>query len=592
MHALLSMIVALAVTAALTPVIIRLAHQRGWVVAPREDRWHRRPTAIFGGIGIAAGFFSGVLVSSSIGGLNHWALLGGAGAMFLLGLADDIWELSPQFKFLVQVVVASAVVAMGVSMDLLPWKWMNVPLSILWLVGITNALNILDNMDGLAAGVAGVASVVMAISGLMSGLAFQANMAAALAGAAVGFLFYNFHPAKIFMGDCGSLMLGFTLAALGLMGVKGEAGHVILAVIVPLGALVVPLLDTTLVSFVRTTSGRSIAQGGRDHTSHRLVMLGLSERKAVGVLLGISLGCGLGALGLSWLATPLVTLVVAAIVTVVLVFFGVFLGSVEVYGDKGQRRRVRWGPVLGRVVMHKKQLLQIAVDMVLFSASYMAAYLLRFEGRLNPPTLNLVLKSLPVVVGVKMVAMWIFGLYRGEWRYISIHDLIQLVKACLLGSLGVTAAMVLFWRFGHYSRAAMIIDFFLGLMFVAGSRLLVRIFYEAVVGNLAENKKVPVVVFGAGDGGELLLRELKGNPRLPYRVVGFIDDDPAKLNQLIHGVPVLGTRQDLSKVIAEYGVKQVFISILSAPEEGFEDVFELCQRLGVGCQRIRPMIKL
>jgi UDP-GlcNAc:undecaprenyl-phosphate GlcNAc-1-phosphate transferase len=357
---------------------------------------------------------------------------------------------------------------------------------------------------------------------------------------------------------------------------------------VPLGALVVPLFDTTLVSFQRTSHGRSIAQGGRDHSSHRLVFLGLSERRAVLTLLFISLSFGLGSLALSRYASPLAAGVVVALLVIVLGSFGAYLSEVKVYEDGSRRRWLEKSPILGRVILFKKQILQIAVDVVLLSAAYAAAWLLRFEGRVSDYELTLLGQSLPWLLAAKLTCFWLLGLYRGEWRYLSVHDLLQMAKACLAGSL--LTALLFMWLYGFagYSRAAMVIDFMLCYLFVAGSRGLVRIFREKVRGKSG----VPCLIMGAGDGGDLLLRELRNNPSLPYKPVGFIDDDPAKQGHLIHGIKVLGTRQELVYLVEKHGVERVFISILSSPDQGFEDVFAACQALGIQCTRIQPIIKI
>ena len=148
--------------------------------------------------------------------------------------------------------------------------------------------------------------------------------------------------------------------------------------------------------------------------------------------------------------------------------------------------------------------------------------------------------------------------------------------------------LILLYRFESYSRAVMVMDFFLAFMFVAGARSLIRIFREKVRGE----KGVPVLIFGAGDGGELLLRELRNNPSLPYVPVGFLDDDTAKKGKLIHGITVLGTRRELPELIERHGIKRVFISIISSRDEDFADVFEFCGEHKIECTRIQPLIKL
>ncbi|MBU4563769.1 MAG: hypothetical protein KMY53_12550 [Desulfarculus sp.] len=573
---------ALAAAALLTPVVIGLARRLGWVVAPRQDRWHRQPTAIYGGAAIYLAFVVSWLMLGDRDS-QSLVLVGCASGMFLIGLIDDIFEMKPQVKFLAQLLVASVAVALGLCFDLLPWMWLNVPFTLLWLVGVTNAVNILDNMDGLSSGVALSAGAILAMVAAMHGAPEVGLLPAALAGAAGGFLIYNFNPAKIFMGDCGSLFLGFSLAGCTVLG-AGGASNLVLSLLIPVGVLVVPLFDTALVSFQRTSHGRSIAQGGRDHSSHRLVFLGLSERKAVLILIAVSLASGLLALFLHYLST-LVAVVVIAVAVVVFLFFGVFLGGVKVY-DSQERRRLK-SPLLDRVVLHKKQLVQILTDLLLLSAAYTAAWLLRFEGHLGPEQMHLLTKSLPWVLSAKIVCLWLLGVYRGEWRYVSVHAMIQLAKAVLLASLLMVLGVLLLRHGQGYSLSAVIIDFFLSFLFLAGSRFLVRVFTESMV----QKKGDPVLIMGAGDGGELLLRELRNNPALPYSPVGFVDDDPAKLGLLIHGIPVLGTRHDIAGLARKHGVIRVFISILSPVEGGLEEVFAICRQAGLECVRIQPIVE-
>jgi UDP-GlcNAc:undecaprenyl-phosphate GlcNAc-1-phosphate transferase len=269
-----------------------------------------------------------------------------------------------------------------------------------------------------------------------------------------------------------------------------------------------------------------------------------------------------------------------------LLFFGVYLGEVKVYDSA--RKKLRKGAVLSGLVMHKKQLLQIVADLLLLSAAYTASWLLRFDGVLVPGEMKILAKSLPILLAIKMACFWFFGLYRGQWRYLSVYDIIQIIKACFLGSLIHVLALVILFRFEGYSRAVMIIDMLLAFVFVAGARSLIRVFREKVRGVTG----IPVLIMGAGDGGELLLRELHNNPNLKYIPVGFVDDDPSKQGSVIHGIHVLGDRDAIPALIKKHNVERVFISILSSKKHNFDDVFDVCKELGIPCTRIQPMIKL
>ncbi len=587
---LLAFGLAFLVAALATPLVIHLARRWGLVVMPRDDRWHKRPTAVYGGVALYVAYLATFLFTRPHAA-PLWALMFCASGMFLVGLWDDARELRPQVKLLCQIGMAILAVSLGVRLDsdVIPFAWLSIPLTIFWLVGITNALNILDNMDGLSAGVVTVAGAVLALGSIVSESREIGPPAAMLAGAAAGFLIYNFNPAKIFMGDCGSMFLGFTLAGLSVLSTDttAEASHLAMALLLPLGALVVPIFDTTLVSWQRRSHGRSIAQGGRDHSSHRLVFLGFSERRAVSLLLTISALCGAVSLLLTRFATPLISAVVVALLVVGLVFFGIHLGEVQVY-DADKRRR-RWkSPVLQHLLLHKRQALQILADLLLVSAAYAAAWLLRYEGSLAPAQANLLALSLPWLLGAKLACLWLFGLYRGQWRYLSVYDVVQLIKATLAGSLAAVLLLALVFRFEGFSRAVFIIDGLVAFLFITGGRFCLRIFRE----KLMPARGVPVLILGAGDGGELLLRELRNNPHLDYVPVGFLDDDPAKQGAVIHGVKVLGYRRDLAGEVARHQVGRVFISILSAKGQTFADVFAECQALGVECTRIQPLVKL
>src|SRR5262249_6674500 len=201
---------ALAAATLISPALITLAHRLGWVEQPRPDRWSQRPTALMGGIALYVATLAG---AAATGAIHHGtaALWVGATAMFLLGLADDRLHIRPHVKLVGQIAAACWLILSGIYFTRMP-LYLALPVTVLWVIGITNAVNLLDNMDGLAAGVAGIGALVISSFGLQSGTSAVAELALPLAGACAGFLIFNFRPARIFMGDCGSMFLGFTLA--------------------------------------------------------------------------------------------------------------------------------------------------------------------------------------------------------------------------------------------------------------------------------------------------------------------------------------------------------------------------------------------
>ena len=278
-----------------TPVVRLVAIKNGWVAKPREDRWHKKTTALMGGIAIFIGiaaplFFIGdfsILWQKIMAGANFkkplalpGVILCGSIFLFLLGLADDFINIKPHNKLLGQIIVSSMVVFVGFRLDWFTSLTLDTMVTLVWIVGITNAFNLLDNMDGLCAGTATVAALAMAaLYYKYDPSAF--SVALIIAGSCGAFLIYNFNPASIFMGDCGSLVIGFSVAVLSLYHGRFTSDSRLAIVAVPLLILMVPLLDTTLVTIIRVLSGRKASTGGRDHTSHRLVLMGFSEKSAV-----------------------------------------------------------------------------------------------------------------------------------------------------------------------------------------------------------------------------------------------------------------------------------------------------------------------
>ncbi|HEY5443477.1 MAG TPA: MraY family glycosyltransferase, partial [Pyrinomonadaceae bacterium] len=253
----------------LTPVVRSFARRYGFVAKPKTDRWHKAPTAMLGG---AAIWLSVVLsIQFFVPHTTYsWVILRASTFLFLVGIVDDILHIKPYQKLIGQIMGSAFVVYYGLS---LPWTGsalVNMALAIFWLIGITNAINLLDNMDGLASGIAIIAAGFLGLSFVSTGQFMEALTMVAFAGALLGFLVYNSNPASIFMGDCGSMFVGFFLASSALVNVSGGRSRSLLPVLaVPILVLFIPIFDTTFVTVLRKLSGRAASQGGRDHTSHR-----------------------------------------------------------------------------------------------------------------------------------------------------------------------------------------------------------------------------------------------------------------------------------------------------------------------------------
>ena len=571
------------------PFIIKFSNRYGYVVEPKEDRWHKSPTAQLGGIGIFLSFIIPALIFIPLDKLTI-GIFFCATSIFALGLYDDLREIKPYTKFIFQVVLTIIIILFGIKIKIIPFVYIAIPLTVFWIVGITNALNILDNMDGLSCGISLVASICIFVYAIQNNLQLVASFSSILCGTTLGFLIFNFNPAKIFMGDCGSLFLGFLLSIITILGTWQEATNLLFVIIVPLFILVIPIFDTTLVTFYRKKHGHFISKGGKDHSSHRLAFLGLSEKKAVFTLMGISLFFGISIIFFSSLDF-FMTLILFSALFVCLLFFGIFLGGIRVYAEKA-RKPFQRESLINSVILYKKQILQILVDIVVINIAYISSYLLKYEGCLSATNLVLIETSLPILILVKIALFSIFGLYKSEWRYVGINDMIRVFKSVSLGSLICIAIIFIFYRFVGYSRAVFVNDYVLTLLMIGGVRVLIRVLKEYFAGVVDESEKLPILIVGAGDGGELLLREIRNNPEINYKPIGFIDDDIKKKNRIIHGLRVLGTREVISAVIKQNEIKKVIISILSGEEEDLQGIYKICNDLNVECKRIKNIIDI
>jgi UDP-GlcNAc:undecaprenyl-phosphate GlcNAc-1-phosphate transferase len=296
-----------------TPLTRILARRVGMLDQPGLRKAHRSPIPLLGGLAIYAALVVAFLAFGFEAWLNEGlGILGGATLMFLTGLWDDRFGMSARLKLLAQAAGAGVLILSGVQVHLLGVWWLDGLITLCWVMGITNAVNLMDNMDGLAAGTSAVAAACFFVLAALEGQGLVASLAAALFGAAAGFLFYNFAPALSFMGDAGALTLGFMLAVLGIKieFTRFPLGATWMAPIVVLGVLI---FDTTLVSVSRLRRGRSIFQGGSDHTSHRLVQLGLSSPRAVMTLYVVAGALGVLALFLTRSSVPVANTTFAAL---------------------------------------------------------------------------------------------------------------------------------------------------------------------------------------------------------------------------------------------------------------------------------------
>src|SRR6266850_1961696 len=452
----------------LTPVVQIVARRYGMIATPKTDRWHKKPTAMLGGVAIwlsvVVSYFIFIRPATGLGW--HFpssaldVVIGASTFLFLVGLADDFLNTKPYQKLIGQVMGSAFVVYYGLSLPWTGYSAVNVALTIFWLIGITNAVNLLDNMDGLASGIAVIASGFLALSFLTTGHVMAALLLATFAGAQLGFLVYNSSPASIFMGDCGSMFIGFFLASAALVNLSGGRSRSLVPVLaVPILVLFIPIFDTTFVTILRKLSGRAASQGGRDHTSHRLVALGMSERRAVWMLYGLAGLSGFLAIMVRHVK-PDVSLALLAGFILVLTLLGVYLAGAKGYDEEAEVRAEHDNLLFAFLIdfSYKRRVFEVLLDVILIVLAYWSAYAIKFEPFSNSPAWKLFLRTLPVLVVVRLAAFLFFGVYRGIWRYTSMDDLMAFAKAVAAGSLISMVIVRFMFRFQGFSRAIFVID--------------------------------------------------------------------------------------------------------------------------------------
>jgi len=559
------------------------------VATPSGQRWHEKTTPSLGGLGIFAGILAGVGAAVATGAVaastELLGVLAGCAVVFFAGIIDDARGLGPVAKIAAQLAAVAIVLASGVGVTAVNNPVLATTIGVLWLVGMTNAVNLLDHMDGVAATVTAIAAGLFALDAATahpSRLVLALALAVALA--CVAFLPFNVRPgrpAAVFMGDSGSQLLGFALGSLALLSSWRASGPSLATVLLPVLVLAIPILDTFFVTVVRLLERRPVYEGGRDHTSHRLVYSGLSEKHAV--LVVAVLAAAVGGTSLLYSAVDNAELtVVGVVVTFALL---VQLASVLVTLDESpQHRQLSFRRVLERQL---PRLLEVLGDFVLITGAFTAAYVLRFDGLGTHASRELFVRALPVILACRYAFFLLLGLYASIWRYVGVRDAARIVVAVTLSE-GVAVTLIAIsdqTAFSSFSRSVFAIDALLCTLVIGASRFGGRAVAEAMPLLRRRSDWRRTLVVGAGRGGRSLVRELHESPG--EKVVGLVDDDRRLARRRIHGVPVLGTTVDVPAIIARVRPDAVAVTIPDAPRSCLEPVVEACAQAGVPCEFVR-----
>ncbi len=573
----------LVASALLVPAAGRIARRLGWYATPTDDRWHSRPVPNVGGVGMLVALTAVVWLAGLLPSLRIvWLTVG---LMFLVGFVDDLRPARPGTKLVFQVAIAALMLYVGPAVRITGAPVADWLLAMTWIVGITNAFNLLDNIDGLAAGVAAIAGacfvMVLRIDGGPS-LAPVAEATAVLVGVAVGFLFHNFQPASIFMGDGGSHLLGSFLASATLLAAPDLHSPVVPVAVIPVVLLLIPILDTALVTLTRGLAGRSAFSGGRDHTSHRLVALGIGERHAVLVLYALTIAGGCVALALQTLPAGVAWGLGGAYVAT-LGFVGLYLGHIETRHE----RHLPAPALLPSELASRYRIYEVLLDALLVTGAYYLAFIARFREPEFSHFLPYFARSLPLVIGCQMLALWFEGKYRQVWRTLGPTELLGLLRASLLG-VGVSVIAVLYLhRFEGFSQSMFAFDAVLAPSLIIGGRVALGALDEYLRQRRSRGRTA--LIYGAGRCGALAVRELLQNGELGLTPVGFVDDDASKRRMRVDGLRVLGTLDDLARILDTRGgrIAAVVVGIRDLSAGRFAQVCEICEARDVQVRRFR-----
>jgi UDP-GlcNAc:undecaprenyl-phosphate GlcNAc-1-phosphate transferase len=539
----------------------------GILAHPSTDRPHQKPTALLGGLAVIGGFVAAIALVGAVSGLPYHSipwLAGFAVAMCLVGLLDDIVDLRPRYKLMLELGAIGVLVWWGPQLDFLPYRAVNVALTILWLVTATNAFNLIDGIDGLAAGVGIVASLSIAI---VAGLhQHNGTMVAALAiaGALAGFMVFNFPPASVFMGDEGALAVGLVLGVLSIQASRLGEGSLPARLAMPLLALMVPILDTVTVTVTRLATGNPISKRALDHSHHRLTRLGMSSTRAAAALIGLQVIAGACAIALS--------LVPGYDAVLLIPFIALFFALVALFlmdrsFDADAPGQIEDLPAIARVILsfgYKRRFVELILDAALVAAAYFGAMLLRFDFDLSIAQVTLMLSGLPWIVAIGCGSFLVAGVYRGIWRYTGLAEGLRFVLAAILAGLAVKLSSQVLPIIISRSSAVMFV--LLLFNFLVATRWSFHLFQRA--GRFLAHSARRLIIVGADARGAAAIQHLHSTIGGSTELLGLLDDDTFKHGKLFHGYPVLGSLDDLEVILTRTPFDEVVIAqeSLSAPQ--------------------------
>lgn len=555
-------VAAVAGTLLLIPVYRTLVRRAGRVRVPAGPA---QPVSLLGGTAILLCVVAGMAV---LGGLRQQAVLvASAVGMAMVGLVHDLSPLKPATKLIAAVVLASAVQLLGYRLFWPADPTFEILMTILWVVGLTHAFALFDNVDRLCGGVALIAGAALLASrptGLPGTEAFdETRYLVLLLGAVTGFLAYGVVRGPIALGNAGSLFIGFSFAVVTLSRRQAEAGE-----FVSLSVVAVPLM------LLLGASNRLAVLGD---TKRRTAALLWTTAAAAAIVAGIAIYSNVAAV-----LQVFGPVAVAGMLLIAPIVFTVAAVRADVPVDEHDPESPPQPPALTVSVGLQRGVGEVLLDVALIAAAYYGAYRLRFEGGQFALSFGYFTSSLPVVIAGQLIALFVVGTYRGVRQLFSLRDVFVLVRGVVLGTLSMQLAILYLYRYTNYSRTVFIIYAALLLFLLTAVRASSSF---RLVGELASRRGHRIaerlVIYGAGARGALAVREVLMNPRALYRLLGFIDDDPEKNGGSVHGYRVLGSHLTLEEMMATGQVDTVLIGSRSIESQRLESVFNLSVKYGV-----------
>lgn len=619
---LAAFVIPFVLTLLLTPWVIRLANVIGAVDQPEERKVHIVVTPRLGGLAIftsvsisaLAVFFlfpdllDGILASKK----QIWIVSTCFVSIFILGFTDDLSSLKPGLKFGVQFIIAALIYFAGfkisnvthpIEMGMLNVEMVDFPLTLLWIVGITNAYNLIDGLDGLASGVAIIASASIFIVSLLSGFIWIAFLSLILAGALAGFLRYNFNPAKIFLGDSGSLVIGFCLSILSIQSAtKISTGF---SLLFPMLVLILPITDT-LISMSRRFIGSYLPgkdadenqsffhkiyrmfTPDRSHIHHQLISLGLTHRNTVLLLYFVSAFFASSAILFSQIDNIEKSLVIALFIGIVLY---VCVKKLR-YHEIAILNNGLMMPLYERWILNRTIFLSL-IDSVFIAMSCILSY--KLIESINPAHVELLRidQIIIIILPVQLTFFWITGIYRENIRQLGIGNALGIAASVTYAVLASLFVLMFIHPHPLLLSQILVFDFYFLLTFTLG----LRIAYQVLSYLFSKYKKTGenVLIYGANENGTMILHKINNSPGSMIKITGFMDDDPQLEGQQIYGYPILGGHWKLNKVLSKHKIDTIFICKQSIKPENYNRLKHIAEtnhvklkRLDVRLENITP----